>query len=400
METPAAALVWPVIALLFAAIFASLWRADQTRTHLLQFAFGFFALFLAMSFHIAFKQWSTAGAVAMAHGLASLSIMAIVWGACSRLGVRTPLVAMLVVSLVSALLLYAALVNGQDSVALSVQNATSGLLFGMGAMLLWMARPSGVLDWVLMWTMSAIAALGLTRPAIVNLLHVDIHRLVAQQSDLNVVSMIIMTVVTVILGLCLVAVALKEALEIRLAPKAIETISGFLDQRAFEQACDTALAAARSLRMPVCLSIVQLDWFSLVNEKWGHASTTVLLREVADIIRASQRESDIVGRIGEDRFGILLVGSGSKSGLKAIENLRATVDRTCNEDVGTLMKFTLSTSLVEAKAGMGSKDLFVLADLPLKDAPARGGSLTFVDGHEIPSADLSSADYGKISSHG
>ncbi len=48
-----AALVWPAFALVFAGIFAGLWYADRVRMHLLGFAAGFFALFLAMTAHFA-----------------------------------------------------------------------------------------------------------------------------------------------------------------------------------------------------------------------------------------------------------------------------------------------------------------------------------------------------------
>ena len=359
-----AALVWPVLALVFAAIFASLWRFDRSRKHLLQFALGFLALFFAMSFHIAFVSLNTAAAVAVAHGLASLSIVAIIWGASSRLGQRTPLFPMVVVSAVSATLLYFALSSGKDSVALSVQNAASGLLFAIGSVLLWMARPSGLLDWVLIWTMGAIAALGLTRPAILILLEVDVGPLVERQSDFSVAGLIVMTVLTVILGLSLVALAIREGLEIRLSARNAEAISGFLDQRAFGLSCDSSLAIARNLRMPACLALVQLDWFYAVTEKWGAHSSDALVRQVADVVRAAQREGDVLGRVGEDRFGIFFVGASSQSGLKVAGALRAAVDRSCNETFGVGMKFTTSISLAETKGGMKFDELYVLAARP------------------------------------
>lgn len=248
--------------------------------------------------------------------------------------------------------------------------------------------------------MGAWAALGLIRPPLLILLDANVERLVQPHSDFNAVSLIVMTVLTVILGLSLVALALREALEIRLAGRSVDGISGFFDLRCFEQACEASLATARNLRIPVCLVIVQFDWFDTINKRWGAQGSDLMVREVADVVRAWQRESDILGRIAEDRFGILLVGTGSKSGLKTILKLREAVDRSCNNDFGNNMKFTLSISLAENSNVMNLKQLFVLAAHPLQEAKAHGGNLTFVDGREVPSSELMPPETTHIASLG
>jgi diguanylate cyclase (GGDEF)-like protein len=394
-----AALVWPAIALVFVAIFGALWRVDPKRKHLLGFASGFLALAIAMTFHIAFASWNTSAAVAVTHVFSSVSIISIVWGASSRLAQRIPLAAMFAVSLASAAMLFAALESGKTSLALSVQNASVGLLFGTGAIALWMARPCGVLDKALLWTMGALATVTFSRPAILFLLDADVDRMVERQSDFSVAGLIIMTLLTVVLGLCLVALALREAMELRLGARGVDAVSGFLNQRAFEQACETSLATARNLQIPACLAMVQLDWFDAVNERWGAESSNALTRQVSDVMRDWQRESDIVGRIAEDRLGVMIVGSGSQSALKAIQKLRDAVDRSCNDDFGSHMKFTLSISLAEIRTGMSFTQLFVLAAKPLEKALAHGGSMTFADGYEVPNSELAPPELGRIAPH-
>ena len=396
MPELSAALVWPAIALIFVAIFGFLWRATPERRYLLGFLSGFLALAIAMAFHIAFVSWNTSAAVAVAHGLSSLSIIAIVWGICSRVGQRVPLVAMIASSLVAATLVFAALDTGKNHVALSVQNASIGLLFGMGAIAFWMARPSGVLDNALLWTISALAAVALVRPPLIFLLNVDVDRLVERQSDFGAVGLIIMTVLTVLLGLCLVALTLREALELRLGEKGIDPVSGFLDQRTFELTCVQSLTTARNVQVPACLAVMQLDWYQSIHHKWGAESTNSLIRQLSDIVREWQREGDILGRIAEDQFGFMIIGSGSQSGLRAIGKLRDAVDQSFNEGYGSHMKFTLSISLAEMKKGMNYSQLLVRAAQPLEKARAFGGNITFVGGNEVPSSDVALPEIGQI----
>jgi diguanylate cyclase (GGDEF)-like protein len=388
VKEASAALVLPSLSLIFVAIFVALWRKDPLRRHLLGYAFAFFALFLAMSFHIAIPSMNTSITVPITHGVASVSIIAIAWSSCNRLGQSLPIELMLFVALVSCVLIFFALDSSKESVALAVQNGASGVLFGIGAMALWFARPTDFLDKVLIFTMGAIATVGLTRPAIMILLDVDVERLVQRQDDFSVVGLILLTVLTVILGLSLVAIAVREALEIRLGSPNSDTISGFLDQQSFDRASVGLLAKARDLKMPVSLAIIQLDWFEAVREKWGEHSSDAIIRQVADVMRTWQRESDIIGRVGENRFGILLVGASEKSALKVVQELRDALDASCNDGLGRSMKFTVSISLAGSRAGRDFVSLFVVATRPLGEARARAGNVSFVNGNEVQVSNL------------
>ena len=396
----ATALVWPAIALVFAGAFFYLWYADRSRPHLFGFGIGFFSLFLAMSVVFAFPAITTSPAVAALHALSCISVIAIVWGATSRLNQKTPLGAMCVVSVISCALLFFALSEGDQSVALLVQNGTSGLLFGIGAVSIWTARSTNILDRVLVWTISLLAGFSLIRPLIVLYLKIEIGDLAAGTIELSGINVVILTVLTAILGIALIAIAVQEAIEIRHGAARTDPISGFLDQRTFENASEAALATAHRLDMPVSLAVLELDWFARIIEKWGQDTSDMVVREISDLVRSWQRDSDIVGRIGEDKIGILLVGVSAQSAQKIIGMLREDVDRACNDRMSGLLKFTLTSSICEAVAGKGLMQLMRETLAPLAKAQRLGGSVRFVNGAEMQRSDLASRHDVNFVTHG
>lgn len=80
--------------------------------------------------------------------------------------------------------------------------------------------------------------------------------------------------------------------------------------------------AHKSTSVPHCLLILDIDNFKRVNDTYGHLCGDALLSDVAEVLKAQFRASDLIGRIGGDEFLVFLPEiSGEEAARRKAEEL-------------------------------------------------------------------------------
>lgn len=64
---------------------------------------------------------------------------------------------------------------------------------------------------------------------------------------------------------------------------------------------------AHRFEHPFAVLFIDIDHFKRVNDNFGHAVGDVVLKHVADVLRAAVRTADVVGRYGGEEFIVGLV---------------------------------------------------------------------------------------------
>lgn len=73
------------------------------------------------------------------------------------------------------------------------------------------------------------------------------------------------------------------------------------------------------------LIMIDLDEFKRLNDEHGHLEGDRVLREIADTIKSSVRDSDLVARYGGDEFAIILPGIGYQMCRSVVDRLSSTI---------------------------------------------------------------------------
>jgi len=124
----------------------------------------------------------------------------------------------------------------------------------------------------------------------------------------------------------------RKIMEAKLRKAAItDNLTGLFNRRGFITICEKHLNLAKRQKRRLSLLYIDLDNFKLINDQLGHNEGDRALKDTADILQKSFRESDIVARIGGDEFGVLLteITDGADRVISTIrENLDALNERT------------------------------------------------------------------------
>jgi diguanylate cyclase (GGDEF)-like protein len=100
-----------------------------------------------------------------------------------------------------------------------------------------------------------------------------------------------------------------NALETELREMSLsDELTGFHNRRGFYLLGEQALRDARRAGRPVSVLFFDADGLKEVNDSLGHDVGSALLFDIATLLRANFRGSDVVGRIGGDEFAVITYG--------------------------------------------------------------------------------------------
>jgi diguanylate cyclase (GGDEF)-like protein len=81
------------------------------------------------------------------------------------------------------------------------------------------------------------------------------------------------------------------------------------NRHGFTALAQQGLDVCQQLKKPATLLLFNIDDFKHINYLYGRAEGDNALKTFADVLRIAFRESDVIGRLGSDKFVALLTGS-------------------------------------------------------------------------------------------
>jgi diguanylate cyclase (GGDEF)-like protein len=105
-----------------------------------------------------------------------------------------------------------------------------------------------------------------------------------------------------------------------------DELTGISNRRGFNAIGNHALMLCRRLDRSAMLVQFDLDGFKAINDNLGHDAGDRALADFARILLKTFRDSDVVGRLGGDEFGVLMAAAEPVGLGRALERLQKAVD--------------------------------------------------------------------------
>jgi diguanylate cyclase (GGDEF)-like protein len=91
--------------------------------------------------------------------------------------------------------------------------------------------------------------------------------------------------------------------------------------------------------------MLDLDYFKMVNDTYGHEAGDTVLKELAKVLMHSVRSSDVVVRYGGEEFLIILQDTAGEGAEVVSEKIRAAVEALKVQLTGAMLQKTISIGI-------------------------------------------------------
>jgi diguanylate cyclase (GGDEF)-like protein/PAS domain S-box-containing protein len=142
----------------------------------------------------------------------------------------------------------------------------------------------------------------------------------------------------------------------------IDPLTGCLNRRAFIEQAEAILKKAAEDGSPVCCLMTDIDKFKHFNDTYGHALGDQVLVQVARVLKAALRPTDVLCRYGGEEFCILLPGVDALRAAVVSERIRFRVEAQAGPGIRSMPGLRVTASFGLSSMEFGAPNLKSVID--------------------------------------
>ncbi len=152
-------------------------------------------------------------------------------------------------------------------------------------------------------------------------------------------------------------------------------LTGLYNHRFIQERFDFEVKRARRYDVLLSCMLLDIDHFKSVNDTYGHQFGDLVLREIANLLKANSREVDICGRYGGEEF-MVISNSDEEGALGFATKLHTVIENHLFESKEHSIHVTVSIGVATYDPRISSKqELIERADMALYRAKEDGRNL-------------------------
>ena len=127
-----------------------------------------------------------------------------------------------------------------------------------------------------------------------------------------------------------------------------DELTGLFNRRGFLTNSEKVISDPLNMDKVAIICYADMDNLKMINDKFGHDDGDFALRTIANVLRESFRDSDIIGRMGGDEFVVLAI-TGIDCDVLGIKDRIERVTKRHNEKAGKPYPIAMSTGIFKFK---------------------------------------------------
>jgi diguanylate cyclase len=175
---------------------------------------------------------------------------------------------------------------------------------------------------------------------------------------------------------------MRLALEAIRAESLTDGLTGLANRKMFDEVLELRLRDAADAGSDLCLAVIDIDHFGLLNDNWGRTLGDQVLRYVGAVLQAHAQGDVLTARYGSDEFALIM----PRTNLSLAEGLAARINRAVKakrlslKSTGDrIAEITVSIGVAGFVSPEGAREIFGRANACLLAAKAAGRDRVITD---------------------
>jgi len=151
-----------------------------------------------------------------------------------------------------------------------------------------------------------------------------------------------------------------------------DTLTGVMNRRVFLEMADKYTHQAHRQEQHCYFLMLDIDHFKNINDTYGHKEGDSVLITYAKVMSDMLRENDLLGRLGGEEFGIVVIEKNDEGALHVAEKIRQAIESMAYEVDGKPLAVTMSIGVARGDGKATLEEVMHWSDVAMYRAKTSG----------------------------
>lgn len=159
----------------------------------------------------------------------------------------------------------------------------------------------------------------------------------------------------------------------------IDELTKCYNRRYINEKLPIDIESAKANNLPLAIAMIDIDYFKLINDKYGHLLGDLVLKDIINIVKDNIRgKSDWIARYGGEEFLILFNDTSKEEAYNLLKRIKSIVENSILKYDDIEINITISIGMASLTSEINDMDKLIrIADENLYKAKRSGRNYIF-----------------------